>query len=493
MSDFFSAVRVRYAPSPTGYLHIGGLRTVLYNWLLARRHGGTFVLRFEDTDRARYVEGSIEKMYAALEQVGLTPDEGIRVVDGQIIDEGPYAPYLQSARRERHVAYAQELIAKKFAYVCFCSKERLAELAEQQKTLKQPMMYDRHCRSLEQAEVDRRMAAGEPYVIRLAAPLEGTCVFEDEVRGRIEVPWAQIDDQVLIKTDGFPTYHLAATCDDHDMKISHVIRGEEWVSSTPKHLFIYQAMGWTPPLFAHLPLLLNPDRSKLSKRQGDVAVEEYLGKGYLPEALMNFIALMGWNPTSDREVYTMQELVQVFDLKKVNKAGAIFNLEKLRWLNAQYLRSMSVESFFAVCLPWIQTLSDDQAFLQRGCLIVRDRVEVLNELSDLIAFLFQPTLSFDLELLRWKEQPMSDVRTRLEVVRELIVSLDGSAFDEISSLDREVRAMIVKREWKNGDTLWPLRVALSGLKQSPSPFDLLFAYGRERSLERIDETLKRLP
>ncbi len=376
MSDFFSAVRVRYAPSPTGYLHIGGLRTVLYNWLLARRHGGTFVLRFEDTDRARYVEGSIEKMYAALEQVGLTPDEGIRVVDGQIIDEGPYAPYLQSARRERHVAYAQELIAKKFAYVCFCSKERLAELAEQQKTLKQPMMYDRHCRSLEQAEVDRRMAAGEPYVIRLAAPLEGTCVFEDEVRGRIEVPWAQIDDQVLIKTDGFPTYHLAATCDDHDMKISHVIRGEEWVSSTPKHLFIYQAMGWTPPLFAHLPLLLNPDRSKLSKRQGDVAVEEYLGKGYLPEALMNFIALMGWNPTSDREVYTMQELVQVFDLKKVNKAGAIFNLEKLRWLNAQYLRSMSVESFFAVCLPWIQTLSDDQAFLQRGCLIVRDRVEV---------------------------------------------------------------------------------------------------------------------
>src|SRR5688572_2000458 len=277
------SVRVRFAPSPTGFLHIGGLRSALYNWLFARHHGGTFILRVEDTDRSRFVEGAIEGLQRALEACDLKPDEG---------------PYIQSENREKHLQYAYELIEKDAAYYCFCTAERLDEVRKQQQLLKQPVMYDRHCRSLSKLEAENRAAVGDEHVIRLKVPTEGVSKMHDMIRGDVEIPWAQVDDQVLIKSDGYPTYHLAATCDDHDMEISHVIRGEEWLSSLPKHLFIFETMGWKAPEYAHLPLLLNADRSKLSKRQGDVAVEDYLAKGYLPEALVNFVALLGWNPTS---------------------------------------------------------------------------------------------------------------------------------------------------------------------------------------------------
>ena len=320
--------RVRFAPSPTGYLHIGGLRTALYNWFLARKTGGTFLLRIEDTDRTRLVDDAAVKMVQALTRCGLAPDEGVKLgVDGTLVEEGPYAPYIQSKRREKHLAYAYDLIERDAAYYCFCTPETLDEMRALQTAAKQPLMYDRRCRALSKEVAENRAAVGDACTIRLKIPLEGTCVFHDKIRGRIEVPWAQLDDQVLIKSDGYPTYHLAAIADDHDMAITHVIRAEEWISSTPKHLFLAQAMGWDVPEYAHVPLLLNPDRSKLSKRQGDVAAEDYLAKGYLPEALLNFVALLGWNPTSDREIFTKEELAALFALEKVNKAGAVFSIE----------------------------------------------------------------------------------------------------------------------------------------------------------------------
>ncbi|HEU0051116.1 MAG TPA: glutamate--tRNA ligase family protein, partial [Patescibacteria group bacterium] len=307
--------------------------------------------------------------------------------------------------------------------------------------------------------------------------------------GPVEFNWNQIDDQVLIKSDGFPTYHLAAMCDDHDMEISHVIRGEEWLSSLPKHLFIYDAFGWTPPQFAHLPLLLNPDRSKLSKRQGDVAAEDYLAKGYVPDALINFLALLGWNPTSDREIYSRNELVAAFDLTKVNKAGAIFNTEKLDWLNAHYLKSMSESDYLSTVRPWITQLSDDPAFIDRACLLVRDRLTIPAELPALVGFLFQPRLSMDPKIIPWKKQSKEEAIERLVAVREFLAGRAEGDFDSVQTMEKEIRAWIQEKGWGNGDTLWPLRVALSGQAQSPGPFELMVAYGKERSLARIDDAI----
>jgi nondiscriminating glutamyl-tRNA synthetase len=485
-------VRVRFAPSPTGYLHIGGLRSAFYNWLFARKHGGTFILRVEDTDRSRYVEGAIQNLYSSLAKCDLRPDEGISVKDGQVVDEGSHAPYLQSSRREKHSAYAKELIAKGHAYYCFCTKDRLAKVSEEQQLMKKPMMYDRHCRTISKEEAEKRAGSGEEHVIRLAVPTEGSIVFEDMIRGRIEIPWAQVDDQVLMKSDGFPTYHLAATCDDHDMEISHVIRGEEWLSSLPKHLFIFQVFGWEAPKYAHLPLLLNPDRSKLSKRQGDVAVEDYLSKGYLPEALVNFVALLGWNPTSDREIFTKEELAQLFDITKVNKSGAVFNLEKLNWLNAHYLKTMTEGKYLEVCRPWLKDVVGDEALKDRACLLVRDRVNVLSELPELTAFLFKDVLEYDPAILCWKTQPKEEAKERLTALRTLLQDRSEAEFSSVQSLDADIRAFIVSKGWGNGDTLWPLRVALSGAKQSPGPFELLVAYGKDRSLARLDAALAHL-
>ena len=340
MSD---RVRVRFAPSPR-FLHIGGLRTALYNGLLAKRHGGDFILRIEDTDQTRMVAGAIEGICRSLKAIDVIPNEGVWIDEkGKIIERGERGPYTQSRRKTKHFDYALELVHMDKAYHCFCSVERLEKLRETQQLAKRPTMYDGTCRAIPLPEAHKRVETGEPYVIRLKLPKRGTITVFDEIRDDAAFEWEFIDDQVIVKSDGFPTYHLAATCDDHEMEITHVIRGEEWISSTPKHLFIYDALGWTPPTFAHLPLLLNADKSKLSKRQGDVAAEDYLAKGYLPEALVNFVGLLGWNPEGDRKIYSREELTEAFDLKKINKAEAVFNLEKLNWLNQQYLRSMPQE------------------------------------------------------------------------------------------------------------------------------------------------------
>lgn len=469
-----SRVRVRFAPSPTGYLHVGGLRTALYNWLMARKHGGTFVLRIEDTDRSRLVEGATENLIRTLEVCDLKQDEG---------------PFLQSERREKHLAYAYELIERGYAYYCFCSKERLEEVTKNQQLNKQPVMYDRHCRDFDRTTAENRAAVGDEHVIRLKVPLEGSIVMEDLIRGRVEIPWAQVDDQVLVKSDGYPTYHLAATCDDHDMEISHVIRGEEWLSSLPKHLFLYQAMGWKAPQFAHLPLLLNPDKSKLSKRQGDVAVEDYLAKGYLPEALVNFVALLGWNPTADREIFTKEELATLFDITKVNKGGAVFNHEKLDWMNAEYIKALPMDEYLRRLS--VGGFLPDGVEQERAARIVKERLVKLADARELIAEAVD-VAPYEMESLVWKKSDAKEAKERLEGVREWVGAKDESWFGDVKTMEEETRAWIIEKGWGNGDTLWPLRVALSGREKSPSPFELMFVAGKAETLARVDEALAKM-
>ncbi len=325
-------VRVRFAPSPTGYLHIGGLRTALYNYLFAKNNNGKFILRIEDTDRNRYVEGAVENLISTLNWIGLKYDEGPDA-------KGEFGPYMQSQRLDIYKKYANDLLENGKAYCCFCTPERLQELREEQQRQKLPQAkYDKHCLNLTKDEIKEKLESGIPHVIRLNVPADQKVTFDDVIRERVEFDTSNIDDQVLIKSDGFPTYHLANVVDDHLMKITHVIRGEEWLSSTPKHILLYDFFEWEKPVFAHLPLLLNPDRSKLSKRQGDVAVEDYQSKGYLKETLINFVALLGWNAGDDKEFYYLDELVEKFSLERVNKAGAVFDLQKLNWLNAEHLR-----------------------------------------------------------------------------------------------------------------------------------------------------------
>ncbi len=482
-------VRVRFAPSPTGYLHIGGLRSALYNWLYARRHGGTFILRVEDTDRSRYVEGAIESLYRSLVACGLTPDEGVAIEDETIVDQGKFGPYLQSARKEKHLQYAYELIEKDAAYYCFCTSERLDEARKQQQLLKQPIMYDRHCRSLSKLEAENRAAVGDEHVIRLKVPTEGSIVMNDLIRGDVEIPWAQVDDQVIIKSDGFPTYHLAATCDDHDMEITQVIRGEEWLSSLPKHLFIFQSFGWKAPEYAHLPLLLNADRSKLSKRQGDVAVEDYLAKGYLPEALINFVALLGWNPTADREVFDKEELATLFDITRVNKGGAVFNTEKLDWLNAQYIKALPIDEFI-IRLRKGRFLPEGIT-AERAAHVAQERLVKLSDAPEAIRETME-CLPYEASVLAWKKSTLAEAKIRLEKLQEYLVAKDESWFGNISGMEKETLAWIVEKGWGNGDTLWPLRVTLSGKEKSPSPFELMYVTGKDLALVRVDAALKKM-
>ncbi|MEI7512305.1 MAG: glutamate--tRNA ligase [Candidatus Uhrbacteria bacterium] len=467
-------VRVRFAPSPTGYLHIGSLRTALYNWFMARRYAGTYILRIEDTDQARLVEDAIQALQDTLARFDLKADEG---------------PYMQSAGKEKHLAYAHELMEKDAAYYCFCTKERLDEVAQVQKLNKTPIMYDRHCRALTKEEALARVNAGEEHVIRLKVPLDGICKMEDLIRGRIDIPWAQVDDQVLIKSDGYPTYHLAATCDDHDMQITHVIRGEEWVSSLPKHVLIASRMGWEAPKYAHVPLLLNPDKSKLSKRQGDVAAEDFLAKGYLPEALVNFVALLGWNPTADREIFTKEELASLFDISKVNKGGAVMNMEKLDWMNGEYIKALPMDEYLR--------RMQQGGFLpegireERAARVVKERLAKLGDAATAIRDAIELP-DYEGAILVWKKSTVEDANVRLLALKEMLTAKDEAWFGDIQKMEEETRAWIIEKAWSNGDTLWPLRVALSGREKSPSPFEMLFICGKSEALARIDAAIAKM-
>lgn len=493
---------MRFPPSPTGYLHIGGLRTALYNYLFARHHQGAFVLRIEDTDQARKVEGGAENIIRSLKKAGLVYDEGPFLKDGEIEERGNHGPYTQSKRLEMYTKHAELLLESGHAYRCDCSSERLDEVRKTQQKNGEAPMYDRHCR--ERTDVD----ASKPHVLRFKMPREGETTYRDIVRREVTFQNALLDDFVLLKTDGFPTYHLANVIDDHFMKITHVIRGEEWVPSMPKHLLLYEALGWEAPEFAHLPLLLNPDKSKLSKRQGDVAVEDYLDKGYLPEALLNYVALLGWNPFADREIYTLKELIEHFDLSKVNSAGAVFNREKLDWMNGKYIRSMTSVEFAERAAPYLEEAGillkekDGWAIAKSGehlspedlgrlLSLEQERIKVLSELPEAVSFIFEDELDFPAERLVWKKSNAAEAAGRLSALIERISAMDESAWN-LKDIEDDLKKMIEENGWGNGDTLWPLRVALSGQERSPGPFEIMAVLGKMKVVQRLEAARKRL-
>ena len=483
-------VRTRLAPSPTGYIHIGNLRTALWDYFLAKKHGGQFVLRIEDTDQERLVDGAIASLLKTLDKFQITHDEGpFLKEDGTIEERGDVGPYVQSQRLDIYKTYADELVAKGFAYACFCTSERLEEMRAQQTAAKQTPKYDRRCLKLGAEEVSRRIAAGEAHVIRMKIP-EGTSTFDDAIRGHISFNNADVDDQVIIKSNGFASYHLAVVVDDHFMKITHVMRGEEWIPSTPKQIILHKMLGWDMPVYAHVPLLLNPDKTKLSKRKGDVLVENYLAKGYLPAALLNFIATLGFNPTSDREIYEIDELVAAFDLAKVNKSGAVVNVEKLDWMNHQYLMKLSEDELVRVAEPFL-AVQGDADVIRRALMIERMRVNRLDEFnSHLESYVAMP--AYDAALLVWKKADAGDACENLKRMREQIVQMSDESAATVELIEKTIREYITSNGLQNGNVLWPLRVALSGLEKSASPFELLWALGRATALERIDVALTKL-
>lgn len=477
-------IRTRFAPSPTGYLHVGGLRTALYNFLFARKNNGKFILRIEDTDRSRYVEGAVENLIQTLKWCDLFYDEGPDV-------DGPYGPYIQSQRLEIYREHVEKLVQKGYAYYCFCSPERLAALREEQLKLKVPQIkYDKHCLKLSPQEVQKKVESGEKYVIRLNVPENQTVKFYDIIRGEIEFDTNFIDDQVLLKSDGYPTYHLANVVDDHLMKITHVIRGEEWLSSTPKHILLYEYFGWEKPQFAHLPLLLNPDRSKLSKRQGDVAVEEYRAKGYLKEALINFVALLGWNAGDDREFYYLNELIEKFSLEGVNKSGAVFDLNKLLWLNGEHIRKKSVEDLLPLLKDEIkkskyasQNFSDE--YLKLVISAMQERIDFVHEIITKSYYFFERPISYEEKAIQknWKQETPE----HLNLLVDALEKLDNPSKEDY---EKALNSVAEKLQISKGKIIHPLRLALSGTSAGPGIFDLLYTLGKEESIIRIKNAIQ---
>src|SRR5574338_442016 len=478
--------RVRFAPSPTGYLHVGGLRTALYNYLFAKNNNGTFVLRIEDTDRNRYVEGAVENLLSALNWAGLQYDEGPEI-------GSDYGPYMQSERLDIYKKYADELINTGKAYYCFCTPERLKALREEQEKQKLPQAkYDKHCAHLSNEEIQKNLSSGIPKVIRLNVESDNTIQFDDIIRGHIEFESNNVDDQVLIKSDGYPTYHLANVVDDHLMKITHVIRGEEWLSSTPKHVLLYDAFNWERPVFAHLPLLLNPDRSKLSKRQGDVAVEDYRDKGYLKEALINFVALLGWNAGDDKEFYYLDELINKFSLDRVNKSGAVFDLKKLNWLNAEHLRKKTDSELLEMLKTEIQKSKfKDQNYSDKFLLLIinsmKERASFIKEFIDTCTYFYEEPNKYEQKAIEknWK----TDTPNQLLKLKEEFAALSNPTKEDFeNSLTKISEQLNVGK----GKLIHPLRLALSGQSTGPGMFDLLFILGKDEVITRIDTALNRI-
>ncbi len=502
-------IRTRFAPSPTGYLHVGSLRTAFYNYLFAKHNNGDFILRIEDTDRSRYVEGSIENLVKILDFMGLDYNEGVFTdKDEKTFQKGNFGPYIQSERLEIYKKYVDELIKNDYAYFCFCSQERLDEMRKEQQAQKVAPMYDGKCRGLDKKEIQKLLNKKTPCVVRLKVPKDGFTEFDDLVYGKIKIENKTIDDQVLIKSDGYPTYHLANVVDDHLMKISHIIRGEEWLPSTPKHILLYKAFKWEVPKFVHLPLLLNPDKSKLSKRQGDVAVEDYLKKGYLPEALLNFILLLGWNPKTEEEIFSLDEMIKRFDLSGVNKTGAIFNTEKLDWINGTYIRCMPLEELTKLCVPYlieakiieekdtrykIQDTNEivDFDYLKKVIALEQERMKKLSEIGESVKFIFIDKLKYDKDLLIWKKMSFEEVKNNLELAYQKLEKLDEKDFTK-DNLEKVLRNLMEREEIKTGELLWPLRVALTGLKGSPGPFEVAEVLEKKKVLERIRKGIEKL-
>jgi glutamyl-tRNA synthetase len=483
MKPSLAAVRVRFAPSPTGYLHVGGLRTALYNFLFARHNGGVFILRIEDTDRNRYVEGAVENLIETLHWAGLDYDEG----PGK---GGVAGPYVQSERLALYREHALKLVDSGKAYYAFDTPEELEAMRKQHEGSGLPVRHERLVPALSREEVERKLAAGIPAVIRMTVPENEAVAFDDIIRGRVEFSSEQLDNQVLVKSDGYPTYHLANVVDDHCMGVTHVVRGEEWLSSTPKHVLLYRYFGWDLPVFAHLPLLLNPDKTKLSKRQGDVAVEDYRKKGYLPEALVNFVALLGWNPGDEGEVFSLEELVREFSLERVGKSGAVFNLEKLNWMNAVHLRSRPDEELARLVLPALEAAGlggQSHEYMVRVVRLMRERIEMPSDLAEKGGYFFRDPETYDEQSKKKNWKP--DSANQLTAVRDALAGIEQ--FDH-ASVEGAVRRVAEQAGVGASKLIHPLRLAVTGLSGGPGLFELMVVLGKDACLRRIASAVSRL-
>lgn len=489
-------IRVRFAPSPTGFLHIGGLRTALYNYLYAKRNNGKFVLRIEDTDQTRLVEGAIENLIHALSWAGVTYDEGVFIENGEVVQKGEFGPYIQSERLDIYKKYVEELVEKGDAYYCFCDHERLENLREEQKAMGKVPKYDGLCRGISLEDAKTRVAAGEEHVIRLKMPKNKDIVFKDGVRGTISINSDDLDDQVLLKSDGFPTYHLAVVIDDHLMGITHVVRGEEWVPSTPKHVYLFECFGWPAPEYVHLPAVLNKSGKKLSKREGDVSVEDFKRSGYLSDGLVNYLALVGWSPDDNQEIMTLDEMVEKFSFDRVSKSGGIFDREKLNWVNSHYIKELTDQELFDLAVPFIVDAEVlDKSFIdshKNWVMIllntVKDSLDTLKEVPEKIKFILDPMP----ENLNDEEKEILKGETVPQLVDAIIEKLEG--MESLSFGDAKTFMKEIQKETgiKGKNLFMPTRIAITGVEHGPELQNILYLLGKEELLKRLEGSKKYL-
>ena len=472
-------VRTRFAPSPTGYMHLGGMRTALYTYLFTRKNHGKFILRIEDTDQARYVEGATDVIYRTLKDIGLVWDEGPDV-------GGDYGPYIQSERKGMYLPYAQQLVRDGKAYYCFCTKEELDKRRAEAEAKGETFKYDKHCLNMPREEVERRLAAGEPYVIRQNVPTQGEASFDDIIFGHIAVDCSELDDMILIKADGMPTYNFANVIDDHTMGITHVMRGSEYLSSTPKYNLLYDAFGWEKPVYIHLTNIMRDAQHKLSKRTGDAYYEDYISKGYLKDAILNYIALLGWNPGDDREFFTLDELIEAFSLEGLSKSPAIFDVNKLIWMNAEYIRRLEPNEFNRYAQPWYEKAGIDAMNKETLCRILQPRVEFFAQLPEMVDFLVKLDEEYDVAMFTNKKSK-TNPEVSLGVLNMAIDALNALETWEEAAIHDTLIGLAEKNGLKNGTMLWPVRIALAGKQVTPGgAIEIAYLLGKDESLRRLE-------
>lgn len=491
-------IRTRFAPSPTGRMHVGNLRSALYEFLIAKHEGGDFMLRIEDTDQERFVEGATEIIYRTLDRVGLKHDEGPD-------KDGGYGPYVQSERMKTgiYMKYARELIDKGEAYYCFCDKERLASLKTEVLEGKEITVYDKHCLSLSKEEVEANLAAGKPFVIRQNNPKEGTTTFHDELYGDITVENGELDDMILIKSDGYPTYNFANVVDDHTMNITHVVRGNEYLSSSPKYTRLYEAFGWEPPKYVHLPLVTDENHKKLAKRGGSTSFEDLMEQGFLAEAVVNFIALLGWSPENNQEIFSLEELIEAFDYRRISKSPAVYDIVKLRWMNSEYIKAMDFDKFMFMARPYLTkalgTAGEDgacivnfeEAKLQKIAAMVKTRIEVFPDIEEMVGF-FRELPQYDKAIYTHKKMKTTS-ESSLQVLTEVLPLLEAQEDCSNDGLYQTLISYGEKKGYKTGYVMWPVRIAVSGRQTTPAgATEIMEILGREEFLKRIRKGIELL-
>ena len=478
-------IRTRYAPSPTGRMHVGNLRTALYAYLITKHEGGDFILRIEDTDQERYVEGAVDIIYRTLEKTGLHHDEGPD-------KDGGVGPYVQSERQKQgiYLQYAKELIDKGQAYYCFCDKERLASLT-QTVAGKEINVYDKHCLHLSKEDIEANLAAGKPYVIRQNNPTEGTTTFHDDIYGDITVDNAELDDMILIKSDGYPTYNFANVVDDHLMGITHVVRGNEYLSSSPKYNRLYEAFGWEVPEYVHCPLITDENHQKLSKRCGHSSYEDLIEQGFLSEAVVNFVALLGWSPEDNTEIFTLDELVEKFDYHHLSKSPAVFDYTKLKWMNGEYFKAMDADRFYEMAEPYLKEALSKDLDLHKIAAMVKTRIEIFPDIKEMVDF-FETLPEYDVEMYTHKKMKTSK-ESSLEVLEELLPLLEEQNDYSNDALYQTLVSYVEKKGCKNGYVMWPVRTAVSGKQMTPAgATEIMEVLGKEESLSRICKGIEKL-